>query len=57
MRAVDNPSQEQNYDYVESTIVKTDKKGEIEKKFVQTIHIVRSSKRKPFLGGFRNQET
>lgn len=51
------PAQEPNYNYVESTIIKRDDKGEVEKKIVQTINIIRSNKRKPFLGGFKNQET
>ena len=48
---------ERNFDEVESVIVKKNESGEIIKKVVQVIKIVRSSKRKPFLGGFKHNTT
>ena len=38
-------------------MVKKNESGEVIKKVIQTIKIIRSSKIKPFLGGFRHATT
>ena len=43
-----------NYDHVESTVVKRDDKGNITDQWVEVIKIIRINKKKPFIGGYKN---
>ncbi|CAM6006610.1 unnamed protein product [Sphagnum balticum] len=43
-----------NYDHVESTVVRKDEKGNITDQWVEVIKIIRINKKKPFIGGFQN---
>lgn len=46
-----------NYDHVQSTVVKKDEKGNITDQWVEVVKIIRINKKKPFLGGYRNLNT
>lgn len=46
-----------NYDHVESTVVKRDEKGNVTDQWVEVIKIVRINKKKPFIGGYKNLNT
>lgn len=43
-----------NYDHIESTVVKRDDKGNITDQWVEVIKIIRINKKKPFIGGYKN---
>ena len=43
-----------NYDHVESTVVKKDEKGNVTDQWVEVVRIIRVNKKKPFLGGYKN---
>lgn len=43
-----------NFDHVESTIVKKDEKGNITDQWVEVVKIIRINKKKPFIGGYKN---
>ena len=45
-----------NYDHVESKVVKRDEKGNIINQWVEVVKVIRVNKKKPFLGGFKNIE-
>lgn len=43
-----------NFDHVESTVVKKDDKGNITDQWTEVVKIIRINKRKPFIGGYKN---
>ena len=43
-----------NYDHVESTVIKKDEKGNVTDQWVEVVRIIRVNKKKPFLGGYKN---
>lgn len=43
-----------NYDHVESTVVKRDDKGNVTHQWTEIVKIIRINKRKPFIGGYKN---
>ena len=43
-----------NYDHVESTVIKRDEKENAVDQWVEVIKIIRVNKRKPFIGGYKN---
>lgn len=43
-----------NYDHVESTVVKRDDKGNVTQQWTEVVKIIRINKRKPFIGGYKN---
>jgi len=43
-----------NYDHVESTVVKRDDKGNITDQWTEVVRIIRINKKKPFIGGYNN---
>jgi len=43
-----------NYDHVESTVVKRDDKGNVTHQWTEVVKIIRINKRKPFIGGYKN---
>jgi hypothetical protein len=46
-----------NYDHVESTVVKRDDKGNIVDQWTEVVKIIRINKKKPFIGGYTNLNT
>ena len=46
-----------NYDHVESTVVKRDDKGNITDQWTEVVKIIRINKKKPFIGGYTNVNT
>ena len=46
-----------NYDHVESTVVKRDDKGNITDQWTEVVKIIRINKQKPFIGGYNNLNT
>ena len=45
-----------DYDHVESTVVKRDERGNVTKQWTEVIKIIRVNKKKPFIGGYRKVE-
>ena len=43
-----------NYDHVESTVVKRDQKGNVVQQWTEVVKIIRINKKKPFIGGYTN---
>lgn len=43
-----------NYDHVQSTVVKRDDKGNVTHQWNEVVKIIRINKRKPFIGGYKN---
>ena len=46
-----------NYDHVESNVVKRDEKGNVVDQWTEVIKIIRVNRRKPFIGGYTNVKT
>ena len=46
-----------NYDHVESTVVKRDEKGNVTDQWTEVVKIIRINKKKPFIGGYTNVNT
>ena len=46
-----------NYDHVESTVVKKDDKGNVTDQWTEVVRIIRINKKKPFIGGYNNVNT
>lgn len=46
-----------DYDQVESVVVKRDEKGNVTKQWTEVIKIIRINKKKPFIGGYRKVDS
>ena len=46
-----------DYDHVESTVIKRDQRGNVTKQWTEVIKIIRVNKKKPFIGGYRKIES
>ena len=47
---------QEDYDHVESTVIKRDERGNVTKQWTEVIKIIRINKKKPFIGGYRKIE-
>ena len=51
---IDMQNRINNYDHVESTVIKRDEKGNVTDQWTEVIKIIRVNRRKPFIGGYTN---
>lgn len=49
--------QPEDYDHVESNVVKRDDKGNVIKQWTEVVKIIRVNRKKPYIGGYRRVDT